>query len=130
MDDKDKRMAEMEALLQLALDRGRSQTWIDRARAILAPPPDPDAGAMEACELYRIGTSHDAPRWGHHNPSGHLGWRAVAAWADKRVAAAERRGRIAGLREAAAASRAAAGWKTVTVDIETLIAKAEADDAA
>ncbi len=99
--DKDKRMVEMEALLQIVLAGGGSQSWVDRARAILTPPPpDPDARANEVRDLFF---------------NAKCDWRAVAAWADKRV----REARIAGLREAL----------EHTGSLSTLIAKAEAENA-
>ncbi len=119
MDDRDKRIAALEALLRDApYELGAFNEWIIRRDAILVPPSDPDAGAKEVQAI-----------WG--GAGGYLeGYRAVAAWADQRVAAAERRGRIAGLREAHAEACVSSSSERTTRVLWELIAKAGADDAA
>ena len=105
MDDKDKRMAEMETLLREAqCIMGVDRDWTARARVILAPPPDPDAGANEVFAVWSLGHGGGEANYrpsllGESNTT-LGGWRAVAAWAHKRVAEAEKRGRIAGLQDA------------------------------
>lgn len=125
MDDK-QRMAEMEALLRDAVGGWNGTNWQERVNAILAPPPDPDAGAKDALYVFTMARGVILP--GHIDEafrkldrSAQEGWRAIAAWSDRQIKAA----RIAALRDALAAV-------TALVDqaaIRDLLAKAEAPDA-
>ncbi len=114
MDDKE-RMAEMEELLREAPMLGavciaQRDAWRARCAAILAPPSDPDAVAKEVHAI-----------WGGASSSME-GWRAVVAWADKRVADA----RAKALKDAWDVCVGMGSRK----EIADLMAKAGADDAA
>jgi len=84
MTDQEKRMLEMAVLLfdVRRLPEGQLPAgWIARHDALLAPQPDPDAGTKELQEIYNVA-------WVVTDPL--AGWRAIAAWADKRVGRAKR----------------------------------------
>lgn len=85
---KEEQMAEMEALLQQAahfIPETDEPSWHQRARAILAPAPDPDALAKE---IFAVGNAAVGPAGGMQaeradlSLAGHARYRAIAAWVE------------------------------------------------